>query len=119
MRDLLPDSYNVWVEDARGCKDSTVFIITATTNLGPALEPKIFPNPFAKSFTIEMQGVENQIFDVLIYTLDGKLAYIEKGIKFGHGKYNHIIYTENLISSIYILKIATESKLYIRKIFKD
>ena len=119
VRDLLPNSYNVWVEDARGCKDSTVFIITATTNVGLDSEPKIYPNPFAKSFTIELQGVENQRFDVLIYTLDGKLVYIEKGIKFGYGKNNHIVFTENLESSIYILKIATESKLYIRKIFKD
>ncbi len=93
-------------------------IIPAGVNSGFANSLSVYPNPFVNILNIDIASDKNQTAHIEIYDLQGKLVSQSKA-KLLKGRNTLTIYTGNLKGeSIFVIKIRTGDKIFVKKAVK-
>ena len=78
-------------------------------------EVAVYPNPSNGTFTLELNSVKSQTFDVKIYNPLGVVVYQQLNVT-ANGKYSTEISSGDLPEGIYTLTITGKDANYIKKI---
>lgn len=80
----------------------------------------VFPNPATDFLYIQFDDLQDKYMevDVVVYNLEGKVIFREKGINTNSIDFTHKIETNNWLNGSYILQINTKDKSYLKQIIK-
>jgi len=79
-----------------------------------ALQVNAYPNPSAGSFNIVLQGGTNDKVTIVVYGMDGRLAYQTTG--YSNSRYS---FGSNFMQGIYVLKVIQGTAVHTLKIIKS
>lgn len=111
------------VKKYRGKKQTNNLITRATSDekLQPVVlngETKAYPNPFTNVITVEFELKEKAEVQIQLYTLTGKPVYQKKSALLDPGLYTFPIYSKDLVSGNYMLKVSYGKTFSTSKVVK-
>lgn len=79
---LSAGTYTVTITDANGCTLVDTFLVDLTIGVSPAfpVELKVFPNPFRDAFIVRLDGITNELANLYLIDLQGRILWEENGV---------------------------------------
>jgi N-acetylneuraminic acid mutarotase len=108
--DITSDNYKFW-------SDTFSILVQEPTNIEDIKEPitRIYPNPTDNMLNIEVNNAGQQVLEIEIYTITGKLIY-QKEYKSIHAQFVEQINLTDYAKGIYLMKVKQTNTIYFGKV---
>jgi len=115
-------NYSVIVTDVKGCQNTDSVTVTVEDCSGIEdmvnnnnIDINVFPNPNNGTFHVSINGLTNNTFDLVIFSIKKQVVF-KKKLKNISGKYNKQINISDFSKGIYYLKLVDGDNIRIEKI---
>ena len=108
----LPGQYSVTITRITGCTTMETVLITAATATDEATwldHVRIFPNPTAGPFHLEVRGAAHEVLELTLFNALGQ-AVQQQVVDFGSGVLNQMVDCPHLPTGIYSLRLRAGEK---------